>query len=185
VDADAAFDTMAGRTWLSESGETRFGEFPGADLGGFTNAITSLTEALAAAANLPGHYLGITTANPASADAIRSSEAGLVAKARRKMRSWGASWEEAMRLAVAIRDGKFDLRLNKLETVWADPETRTVAMAADAATKLFAAGIIPADFAAEMCGYTPTQIERMRQMRRRDALDRAAVQAISGGEVAS
>ncbi len=174
IDEDA-FSPVAGRTWLAEDPQVTFGQFPGSDLSGFTNAIEALTSHLAALAGLPASYFGLTTVNPASANAIRSSEATLVAKARRRMRAYGGAWEEALRLAVATRDGRFDPRLNRLETVWKDPESRTVAQTADSALKLVAAGIVPVEQALEDIGYSPTQIDRMRQMRRAEALDRAAL----------
>jgi hypothetical protein len=181
IDGDA-FSPIAGRTWIAENADVRFGEFSGSDLSGFTNAIESLTSHLAALSGLPAAYFGLTTTNPASADAIRSSEATLVQKARRRQRAWGGAWEEAMRLAVAIRDGRFDPRLNRLETVWRDPESRTVAQTADAMTKLVAAGLVPIEQALEDIGYSPTQIERMKQMRRAEALDRAALGLLNGGD---
>lgn len=165
VDMSKAFDPLAGRTWASEDPNTSFGQLPGSGLDGFTNGLRALTEALAAAACLPPHYLGISTANPASADAIRSSEAALVAKVRERQRSYEGAWEEAMRLAVMVDTGKPDPRLDALEVTWADPETRTIAQQADAALKLVAAGILPPDAALEMIGYTATQIERFRTMR--------------------
>ena len=181
VDEDA-FSPVAGRTWLAEDPQVTFGQFPGSDLSGFTNAIEALTAHLAALSGLPASYFGLNTANPASADAIRSSEATLVQKARRRMRAYGGSWEEAMRLAVAIRDGRFDPRLNRLETVWKDPESRTVAQSADAALKLVQGGLVPVEQALEDLGYSPSQIERMKQMRRAEALDRAALGLVSGGD---
>lgn len=181
IDEDA-FSPIAGRTWIAENPEVRFGEFSGSDLSNFTNAIESLTSHLAALSGLPASYFGLTSVNPASADAIRSSEATLVQKARRRQRAWGGAWEEAMRLAVAVRDGRFDPRLNALETVWKDPESRTVAQTADAMTKLVAAGLVPIEQALEDIGYSPTQIERMRAMRRAEALDRAALGLLGGGD---
>lgn len=181
VDEDA-FSPVAGRTWLAEDPQVTFGQFPGSDLSGFTNAIEALTAHLAALSGLPASYFGLNTANPASADAIRSSEATLVNKARRRMRAYGGAWEEAMRLAVAVRDGRFDPRLNRLETVWKDPESRTVAQSADAALKLVQGGLVPVEQALEDLGYSPSQIERMKQMRRAEALDRTALGLVSGGD---
>jgi hypothetical protein len=181
VDEDA-FSPVAGRTWLAEDPQVTFGQFPGSDLSGFTNAIEALTGHLAALSGLPASYFGLNTANPASADAIRSSEATLVQKARRRMSAYGGAWEEAMRLAVAVRDGRFDPRLNRLETVWKDPESRTVAQSADAALKLVQGGLVPVEQALEDLGYSPSQIDRMKQMRRAEALDRAALGLVSGGD---
>lgn len=167
IDTDA-FDPLAGRLWMSESAETKFGEFAGSDLGSFTNAMDKLVLTLASLANLPLHYVGVTTVNPASADALRASEASLAVKALRRQQAFSGAYEEAMRLAVAIRDGRFDPRLDKLEVVWKDAETRTLAQSADAALKLVAGGLIPVEQALTDLGYTPTEIERMREMRSRE-----------------
>lgn len=163
-----AFDPLAGRLWLAEGTETRFGEFGGSDLGSFTNALDKLVLTLASLASLPIHMVGITTANPASADALRASEASLAVKARKRQQSFSDAYEEAIRLAVAIRDGWFDPRLDRLQTVWKDAETRTLAQQADAALKLVSSGLVPIEQALEDLGYTPTQIERMREMRTRE-----------------
>ena len=170
------FASTAGRTWIAEDPEARYGQFGEASLAGFLEAIRTLTHAIASIAGLPPHYVALTaTDNPASADAIRSAEASLVSKARRKMRAFGGGWEEVMRLALLVRDGTLPTGMDRLETVWRDPETRTVAQAADAATKLVAAGILPVQQALEDLGYSPVQIERMREMRRQDALDRTSI----------
>lgn len=159
------FSQVKGRTWLAEAPETRFGQFDEATLAGFLDSIRTFTHAIASLSGLPPHYLALSaTDNPASADAIRSAEASLITKVRRKARAFGGSWEDVMRLAVMVRDGSFPEDMAGIETVWADPETRTVAQAADAAVKLVTAGIIPAEQAQEDLGYTPVQIDRMRAM---------------------
>lgn len=172
VDTSRAFSSEIGRVWLAEPVDAKLGQFPGADLSGFSNALANLTQTLGALSGLPPHYLGLHGDQPASADAIRSAEASLVAKVRRKQRVLSGGWEECMRLAVAIRDGRFDTSLNRLETVWRDPETRTVAQGADAALKLVSGGLLTADSALEhYVGMTPGQIENNRNLRRRAALE--------------
>ncbi len=177
VDTSKAFSQEAGRVWLAEPVDARLGQFPGADLSGFVNALATLTQTLGALSGLPPHYLGLHGDQPASADAIRSAEASLVAKVRRKQRVLSGGWEEVMRISAAIRDGRYNPALNRLETVWADPETRTVAQGADAALKLVQGGLLTADAALEhYVGMTPGQIENNRNLRRRAALDSAAIQ---------
>ena len=162
-----------GKTWIAGQG-VNFGQFSAADLSNFVQAIGMLTAQVAAIAGLPPHYLGINTDNPASADAIRSAEASLVKRAQRKMRGWGGAWEQVMRLAQQVRDGKPDPALESLETIWRDPETPTLAQKADAVTKLLAGDrpVIDVDQAREDLGYTPVQIARMNQ-RAEDAADAA------------
>lgn len=153
------FAKTKGRNWLAESEQTTFGQFPEASLSNFTNAILALTGQLGAVAGLPPHYLGISR-EPGSADAIRSSEAPLVTKARRKQRHFGGAWEQAMRLAMIIKDGYVRPGLDQMECVWADPETRTIAQQADAATKLHDIGIPLEQLAADL-NYSPQEIARL------------------------
>jgi hypothetical protein len=170
------FDPRVGRVWVAEAPDAKFGAFPEVQLAGFLDAVRTLSHAIASLSGLPPHYLAITAMdNPASADAIRSAEASLVAKAKRKARTWGGAWEEVMRLALLVRDGRLPEGADSMETVWRDPETRTVAQAADAAVKLVQAGILPPEVALEDLGYTPQQVARIRAARRRDALDRVVV----------
>ncbi|MBQ1163366.1 phage capsid protein, partial [Streptomyces sp. A73] len=84
----------------------------------------------------PPHYLGYTTDNPASADAIRSSEAQLVKRAERRCRRFGGAWAVVMRLALWVRDGEPPERSRRIECVWRDPATPTVAQLTDAAVTL-------------------------------------------------
>jgi hypothetical protein len=103
---------------------------------------------------------GIHGSEVASADAIRSSEATLVPKARRRQRAFGGAWEDVMRLAVLVRDGVQRPGMESLEVIWRDPETRTVAQAADAAVKKLAVGVSREQILEDL-GYSPVQIERM------------------------
>jgi hypothetical protein len=109
---------------------------------------------------LPPHFLGLATINPPSADAIRSSEARLVKRAERKQRAFGGSYEKAMRIARMLV-GDDDPKWLRLETVWRDASTPTVAESADAATKKFASGIVPLRQTREDLQYTEAQISRM------------------------
>lgn len=168
------FSSEAQRIWQSESPETRFGEFQAASLNGYREAIDTITRQIGALASLPPSYVGLHGDQPASADAIRAAEASLVARALSKQRMFGQTWTLVAQLIVAVRDGVDPLSVN-IEPVWASAETRTPAQAADAASKLVAAGIIPVETALEDLGYTATQIEKMRGARRAAALDAAGV----------
>ncbi len=170
------------KTWLAGTG-VDFGQFPTADLGNFVNAINLLTGQVAAIAGLPPHYLGVSGSdNPASADAIRSAEASLVKRAKRKQRQFGGSWERVMQIAKALELGVAvaDLpeQYRRVETIWRDPETPTVAQSADAAVKLTQGEhpVITPETAQEVyLGFSPEQIEQDRRRR----LDSAAAVALA------
>lgn len=153
-------DAPASKLWVAADPQTTFGTFPEATLEGFVAAVDTLTQQAAAVSGLPPAYFGIHGSEVASADAIRSSEATLVSKARRRQRAFGGAWEDAMRLAVLVRDGVQRPGMESLETIWRDPETRTVAQAADAAVKKLSVGV-SREQVLEDLGYTPVQIQRM------------------------
>lgn len=166
------FSRTPGRTWLLEDPEARVGQFPEASLDGYVHAVELLTQQLASVTAIPAHYLNSLTGQLPSAESLKAAEASLVAKVRRKQRSFGRSWGEVMRLAVMVADGRDP---GTITTVWADPETRTFAQQADAAAKLHADGLLPWAAAVARLGYTPDEIDAMRTQRRADALDAAAV----------
>ena len=153
---------IAGRLWATDKhpDEVKAGQFPESDLQVFHGTIRVLAQLAAQLAALPPHYMSFTTENPASADAIRSSEAQLVKRAERKQTALGASWRRVMALALRIRDGLDEAP--RLETIWRDASTPTVVQSADAAVKRFQAGISTLRQTREDCGYTPGQIRRMQ-----------------------
>jgi len=168
------FSDELGRVWQSEAPETKFGQFDAARLDGYGDLVSVITQQIGAVTGLPGHYLGLNGDQPPSADAIRSAEASLVARAIARQRTFGQAWGDVARLIVAVRDGTDPAGID-IETVWDNPETRTPAQTADAASKLVAAGILPVSEALAQLGYTPAQIERVRAARRGEALDAAGV----------
>jgi hypothetical protein len=146
-----------------------FGQFDEASLDNFAGAIRLLTSQIAAIGGLPPDDLGLNTTNPASAEARRAAETVLNNRANEKMRAWGGSYERTMRLAMAVQRGiplaSLPTDLRGMETIWRDPETPTVAQTADAAVKLFMAGIIDAEQAQEDIGLTPVQRESIAKRR--------------------
>ncbi len=177
AEVSAYWDNAAkNKTWIAGPG-AEFGQFPEAQLSNFVAAIELLTTQVAAIAGLPPHYLGVHTENPASADAIRSAEATLVERVRDKHRFWGNAYEQAMRLAVAARDGRrvdqLPAELRRMETAWRDPQTPTVAQSADAAVKLLDAGAIDVVQAQQNVGLSAVQIADIAA-RRAEAASSAA-----------
>lgn len=160
-----AFKRTAGRIWASERTRqegAEVGQFAESSLSNFHETLILLAKIAGQVTGLPAHYL-FSTDNPASADAIRSGEIRLVKRAERKQRSFGGSWERIMRLALLWRDGVVPADAIRMETIWRDASTPTVAQAADAAVKKNTAGIVPLRQTREDLGYSATQIERMEE----------------------
>jgi hypothetical protein len=162
-----AMSSLAGRVWSNESKEVKYGQFPEAQLANFHETINLLARLVSSLTGLPPAFLGLASAQPPSADAIRASEARLVKRAERRQRSFGEAWERTMRLVMLVRDGKgnVDPRAMQLETIWRDPATPTFAQKADAVVKLKTAGLLPEEAAWEELGYSATKIARLKQMR--------------------
>ncbi|MFE0088767.1 phage portal protein [Streptomyces sp. NPDC059016] len=169
----SAWETYIGRVLAmepdSEGNVPTVGQFPAHDPSGLTKIIDLYARIMATQLGLPPHMLGYTSDNPASADAIRSSEAMLVKKAERRIRRFGATHRDAMRLALWVRDGAPPDKARRIETVWRNPATPTIAAQTDAAVKLAQAGIIPpdSDVLLEMAGLTEDQRQRVASDRRR------------------
>ncbi|MFD7661072.1 phage portal protein [Streptomyces sp. NPDC059788] len=171
--AKSAWDTYIGRVLALERDEDgqvpTVGAFTAHDPSGQTKIIDLYARIMATQLGLPPHMLGYTSDNPASADAIRSSEAMLVKKAERRIRRFGATHRDAMRLALWVRDGEPPDKTRRIEAVWRNPATPTIAAQTDAAVKLAQAGIVPAesDVLLEMAGFTEDQRRRVAAERRR------------------
>ncbi|MEU2780538.1 phage portal protein [Streptomyces sp. NPDC007110] len=180
----SAFSRIIGRMWATSKSKTEGAEvvqFPEADLKNFHSTISQLAQLVASLTGMPPHFLGQSTANPASADAIRSSEARLVKRAERKQRAWGGTWERVMRLVLRVRDGDWSDDARALETVWRDASTPTVAQAADAAVKKHQAKIVPLRQTREDLGYSQAQIARMEEEDERAA--QQVMQRLAAGDV--
>jgi hypothetical protein len=163
----------AGRYNVAEDPNARFGQFQEASLKNFVDGIEMLAAQLAALCGLPPHYVGLMSqANPASADAIRSAEASLVQRVMRKQRVFGGSWERVMRLALLVKNGSVPSSAMAMETIWRDPKTPSVAQMVDAAVKLAQAGM-PFRQTLEDTGRTPTEVDRIIEIRQTDTVDEA------------
>ena len=146
------------------------GQFTSYDPSTFTTVIDMYSKIVSSITGLPPHVLGYTTDNPASADAIRSTEMRLKLKADRKTRMFGESWRDVMKLALLIRDGSLPAGADSIATVWADTATPTPAATTDAVVKQVTAGMVPAtsDVTLERLGYSPVERQRLAQDRTAD-----------------
>jgi hypothetical protein len=153
------FSAALDDVWQSESPETKFGQFDAARLDGYADAVALVTQQIGALAGLPPHYLGLHGDQPASADAIRSAEASLVARAYARQKTFGAAWADVARLMVAVQSGADPTGLD-VEVMWANPETRTPSQTVDAIVKLKSIGL-PLTFLLDELGLTPAQAQRV------------------------
>lgn len=190
VDEEKAFTDQSGNVvdrWTAvmsqvwaigrdENGELPVvGEFKPASPAPYLDLVRGFAQMLAAEAAIPATYLGFETANPASADAIRASEARLVKRAERRQGMFGHAWSDVARLALAVRDGVVPADFQVANT-WRDAATPTRAAQADAAVKLVGAGVLPATstLTYDLLGITPEQ-QRVLDAERRSAAGRSLI----------
>lgn len=157
-------------------------EFRAAELRNFTEEMSELAKQVASLTGLPPQYLSFSSDNPASAEAIQSSESRLVKTCERKARVFGESWERAMRIALLVMKKPVPEEYRRLETVWKEPSTPTYAAKADAASKLFAngQGPVPREQTWMDLGYNATQREQMREWMKEDNAVMTALAKITG-----
>jgi hypothetical protein len=165
-----AFKAAVSRLWTVADPDVKFGEFGASDLSNYVKPIETMVQHIAAQTRTPPHYLlGQSGAFP-SGESLKSTETGLVAKVTKKQLWFGEAWEEAMRLAFALV-GRDDLSADtSCEALWRDPESRMVAVQADAAVKDSTIGIPLEVIMADRLGYSPQKIERVMGMVERDQI---------------
>jgi len=163
----APFNISMDKLLIAEDPAAKFGSLSAGDLQNYVTGIEMLVQHIASQTRTPPHYFYLGGNFP-SGDAIKSAETGLVAKSRRKMRFFGESWEEVMRLCFKVlNDPRGDVQDS--ETVWADPEYRSESELADALVKRSSIGV-PRQQLWEDAGYSQTQITRFRAMEADDSL---------------
>ncbi|MER5875451.1 phage portal protein [Streptomyces sp. NPDC001910] len=173
--AKSAWETYIGRMLALERDEDgnipTVGQFAAHDPSGMTKFIDLYARIMASQMSVAPHVLGYSSDNPASADAIRFADNRQVKKAERRIRRFGAGWQQAMRLALWVRDGEPPDSTRRIETVWRNPATPTVAAQVDATVKLVQAGVLPqdSDVTLEMAGFTEGQRQRIAADRRRSS----------------
>lgn len=163
-DGNKRWDAYMARILSFSDPEGKATQFGAAELRNFVDALDALDKKAAAYTGLPPQYLSTSSDNPASAEAIQSSESRLVMTVERKNLLFGGCWEQAMRVATRVMGAaKLTPDLYRMESTWRNPSTPTYAAKADAATKLYAGGLglIPKEQGRIDMGYSVVQREKM------------------------
>lgn len=164
----AQFFPGADLVWAVEDENVKFGDFDQADLGPLLDAVKEDVAAIVVLSGLPPQYLAGGIVN-VSADALAATDARQVDKCIDRMTYFGESWELVNRLAFGWM-GKSELFGDDAEVQWQDPQRRSVAQLADAATKYQAAGV-PWEARMRLLGFGDADIPVLRQQRDQDIAD--------------
>lgn len=146
------------RAMISENDQAKFGQLASADLAGYEASVRVFLGQIMAVSTLPAHYIGIFTDNPASADALRASEASLTARAEARQTTFGRAWEKVAKLMIAVLDQVSPDAIDDVVVYWSEAGTRSMAQEADAAVKLFEVGLLPRAFTLRKLGYSDDEI---------------------------
>lgn len=147
--------------WATENGEAKVGQFSQSSLSNFHDTVNHYLQLASGVTGLPMRYFGQNTANPPSADAIRADESRLIKTAENQMRYLGDDLGDVFALYMRIRDGVWP-DANRIKVEWHDAGTPTVAARADAAVKLFGAGILSREGTWDDLGWSEARKERER-----------------------
>ncbi|QNJ42027.1 phage portal protein [Streptomyces buecherae] len=170
------FQVAVDKLLQAEDPQARFGSFAAADLANWVTLISMLVQHLASISRTPPTYFLANGTTFPSGESILSAEAGLVAKVKERLRGFGESWEQVIRLCFAIKHDKRQHAYD-METVWRDPEYRTEAQHIDALLKLHQLDVPLPQLWAD-AGYSDAQIATFREWRKEDARAAAELQHI-------
>lgn len=162
------FKVSVDKLLQAEDPAAKFGQFAAADLKNYVNLINLLVQHLSSVSRTPSHYFLVNQGTAPSGEAIISAEAGLVSKVKERMLYFGEAWEQVIRLCFRVKKDKKKAEEYSLETVWADPEYRTEAQHIDSLLKLKQLNV-PEEILWMRAGFTATEIQAFREMRKDDA----------------
>lgn len=173
---------MLGRLLTIPDEDVKAFEFAAAQLANFTGSLDALAKLVASVTGLPPHYLGMSSDNPASAEAITGSESRMATKAERKQDPFGAAARQVARLIRRFQLGEWDPDVETVKVDWRDVRTPTVGTMADAAVKKFTTTppIVPLRQTREALGYDDTEIGEMEEQDEIEAQRNPAAQLARG-----
>ena len=167
-----------GAFMMSPDNQSRFGQFEGANLQQIISVIETSAAQVSAMTGIPPSMLGLTTDNPASAEAMRAAKERLIARCERKQQVFGDAWETWAKL-VLLFSGVGDENLESLQTMWRDVASPSVAAKNSEILQAHAQGILSKKTALEVLPLTPAQ-RAYENSAERAALDAGATGLLMG-----
>lgn len=148
---------------IAEDNDTKFGSLPATPLEGFIAAKEADVRDLAAVTQTPPSHLLGEMVN-LSAEALASAEASLGRKVGERKSTFGESHEQMIRLAGSIMGDVEVARDMSAQVNWADVESRSLAQAADAYSKLVAMGVPLLPLLRKLPGFTDQDVAEIEEM---------------------
>lgn len=173
------FKAAVNRLWISESADSRFGDFDQTDVSGHLAAIEAAISNLLSIGQVSPLLAGGNSISNIAIESVAALNASMNSQKEALMSSFAGSWEMVFELA-GIGDGRASVR-------WRDTEPRSFGQVVDGLLKLNQMGV-PAEGLYEMVpGVTDQQLEHWRTLAERpteldrlgDALRRQAAPTVS------
>lgn len=170
-----------GTIWSTDNPQASFGTFSAADPGGLLRAVESTLIRIATRSRTPAHLIYISGGLP-SGESLKTAEAGLVAKAKKRQIYHGGVWAEVFRSMALVADAfgapgeRPPLSAEKLKEVsinvkWQDPETRNEKEHLDALTVMSALGVSQETILSMIPGVDPSEEREKKQRAMPDIAD--------------
>lgn len=169
-----------------DEGKVKWGTFEASDLNNWVSLMSLIVQHVSAVTRIPPHYFLVGGSNFPSGESLQSAEAGLVRKVSERAIYFGEAWEQAMRLAFAVKGDTAKSQEFDAEVIWSEFATHSESLRIDALVKKRQGLDVPAQILWEEADYTPTQIERFPDLQQQE-LDFAvkkqkALAAVTGME---
>ncbi len=159
-----ALKASVSSVWAAESADTKFGQLSPGDVANYIKPIETYVNHLSTVTGTPAYYINGSSVSNLSADAVKALDTRLVYRGKRKCLSFGDGWEETLRIAFLAKGDTARANAMSAETIWADPESRSLAQTTDAAVKMRESLDVPAEVAWQTVGFSPQQIKQMLRM---------------------
>lgn len=153
----------ASRIIRSEDENTKFGNFQQGDVQNYIAPIELYVDHLAVQTQTPLYYLK-GKQSQMSADAVHAQDQGLVDRCGAKILSFSDGWEETFRCAFLMMDDDEKGNAESAEVLWRDPESKSLAVLAQAAAIMRQSLSVPIEAIWQMLGFSPAQIRLYRDL---------------------
>lgn len=142
------------------------------DLGQLIETIWTLTAAISGVSRTPQYYLRpVGGSDVPSGEALKQLESGLIQRAKERQILFGQAWSDVMVLALRVAATFGPLASFReppvVAPVWADPNVRNEALAAQTAEAHDRLGV-PRPAVWQLLGYTPEEVAEFREQARTD-----------------
>lgn len=152
------FEPGADMIWAVVDKDAKFGDFEQADIRQALEAARDDIGDFAAITQTPVTYLTNKMVN-VSGETLTAAQTSLISKTKVRMEAMGWFFERIIKLCFLYKGDSTRAADVEAETLWADPETRSMAEVADMVGKFSAAGI-PPRLTLEKTGYfSPEEVE--------------------------